>query len=299
MTQAPLVSVIVTCHNQANVIVNTISSVLRQTYDNWECIVVNDGSSDNSESLIEEISRSDSRVKLISQDNQGVSFSRNLGFASSSGEFIQFLDGDDLLHPEKIELQVAHFLDDDSIDVSYTNHCHYFAEDKRHVTFESETLDAYPLRQFLSGWHAGVSLPVHAPIYRRTIWREDELPYPEDYRERCEDWVFLVLVAAKSVKFAFFDKVLCTYVINTENFTRHVGNWCVAEIQGAQYLEDKIPLEFQKGFVAGVIERSIDRYLEARKPEILRASRNWQLGNTITKPFFVASKYIMTAFRSK
>ena len=136
---------------------------------------------------------------------------------------------------------------------------------------------------------------MHAPLYRRSIWAEEELPYPEDYHGRCEDWVFLVLVASKGVKFAYLDKVLCTYFIYDESFTSDIGDSCTAAIAAAQYLEDRIPKQHRDGFVSGVIRRSLDRYHNAKKAEVLYASKNWQLGNMLTKPFFAVGKAFQRA----
>ncbi len=284
MKSEALVSVIVTCYNQQQVIADTIRSVQEQSHRNIECIVVDDGSADDSASLIKEISGADDRIRYIRRTNSGVSIARNAGFAEAGGEFIQFLDGDDTLAPEKLVRQLEHFQSDDSIDVSYTNHRHFIVKQNRFETFAFEPFTEYPLKQFLYGWHNGVSLPVHAPLYRRSIWTSDESPYPNDYHGRCEDWVFLVLVAAKGVKFGYLDEVLCTYCINSDGFTGDITKLCTAFIQAALYIENRLPGELRKGFVEDAIQRSLQSYHDARRNEVLYASGNWRLGNLLTKP---------------
>lgn len=292
----PLISVIITCYNQEAVIAATLSSVLEQTYSTWECLVVDDGSIDQSAREIDKFVEKDERFSYLYQHNVGVASARNLGFSKSIGEYIQFLDADDLLLPEKLACQVDHFLSDETIDVSYSNHQHYFREKEQYKIFQFEEIDPLPLKQLLSGWQNGVSLPTHSPIFRRSIWSNNELPYPEDYSNRCEDWVFLVLVAARNKKFAYLDKVLCTYVIHNENFTRDIKESCIAAIQAAHYLEDKIPSDLQKDFVSDVIDRSLTRFHEAKKPEVLYASRNWQLGNLLTRPVFFLYRSVQKLF---
>ena len=287
-----LVSVIVTCYNQANCIATAVNSVTAQTHADVECIVVDDGSSDDSATVIEQLAAADHRVRLVQQANGGVSSARNTGFQHAKGDFIQFLDGDDTLDREKLHLQLEHFASDDSIDVSFANHQFYDIHQDKYDCFEFEEVDEYPLEQMLFRWFDGVSLPLHAALYRRSIWQTDELPYPTDYRDRCEDWVFLVLVAMKQVKFAYLDKVLCTYRIDSNNFTNTSRDWNVASILAAVYLQDKIPAQYRDRFLKDAIGRTLDRYHNDMKPGVLHASKNWQIGNFISRPFFQAAKML-------
>ena len=103
------VSIIVPCYNQAEYLGETLNSVIEQSYPNWECIIVNDGSSDNSEQIALEYCKNDNRFKYHFQSNQGPSIARNNGIAQTSGEFILPLDGDDLIGKTYIEKCVNHF----------------------------------------------------------------------------------------------------------------------------------------------------------------------------------------------
>lgn len=98
----PLVSVITACYNSAETVVETIESIQRQTYPCVEHIVVDDGSTDGVAELLKSYIQ-DSRVVFIQRENGGVSSARNTGFAHSRGEYIVFLDADDLLRPEYVE----------------------------------------------------------------------------------------------------------------------------------------------------------------------------------------------------
>jgi glycosyltransferase involved in cell wall biosynthesis len=99
----PLVSIIVPVFNVENYIQFTIESVLKQSYFNWELILINDGSTDKSQDIINEFAKKDERIVSISQTNQGVSAARNQGINYSKGEFIVFLDSDDWLGEKTIE----------------------------------------------------------------------------------------------------------------------------------------------------------------------------------------------------
>lgn len=100
-----LVSIVIPLFNKERFIGETLRSVLCQTFDRLEIIVVNDGSTDSSLSVVQEFS--DDRIIILEQQNQGVEVARNNGLKHSHGEFIIFLDGDDQMLPERIERQVA------------------------------------------------------------------------------------------------------------------------------------------------------------------------------------------------
>lgn len=100
----PLVSVVVTTYNQAAYIEQTLESVLAQTFDSYEVIVVDDGSTDDTASRM---ARFEGRIEYVRQNNRGVAGSRNTGIRRARGEFIAFLDGDDLWEPDKLSVQVT------------------------------------------------------------------------------------------------------------------------------------------------------------------------------------------------
>ena len=98
-----MVSVIMPAYNVGQYIGKSIESVLAQTYKNIELIVVNDGSSDATGQVVEQYCRQDARVKLLTQKNQGVSGARNNGISAACGDYISFLDGDDLWDAKFLE----------------------------------------------------------------------------------------------------------------------------------------------------------------------------------------------------
>lgn len=104
MTAKPLVSAIVATYNRADVVSQAIESILGQTYENLEVIIVDDGSTDGT---VEVLERFGSRLRILRQQNAGPSAARNRGIAAARGEIISFLDSDDIWLPKKIERQVA------------------------------------------------------------------------------------------------------------------------------------------------------------------------------------------------
>ncbi|MCU0322644.1 MAG: glycosyltransferase [Chitinophagaceae bacterium] len=102
--QAPLVSVIIPVFNAEKFVIETIQSVLNQTYTNIEIVLVDDGSTDNSLNIIKTFESE--KIKIISIKNGGAARARNIGFRFSTGSYIQYLDADDLLHKDKIRIQI-------------------------------------------------------------------------------------------------------------------------------------------------------------------------------------------------
>jgi glycosyltransferase involved in cell wall biosynthesis len=104
---APLVSVIVPAYNAETTVRETLTSVLAQTYENIEVIVVDDGSTDRTGKIVREMARKDGRIRVIRQENAGVAAARNAGLRQSAGDFVAPLDADDLWHPSCVEKRMA------------------------------------------------------------------------------------------------------------------------------------------------------------------------------------------------
>jgi glycosyltransferase involved in cell wall biosynthesis len=107
-----LISIIVPAYNAAATIERTVTSALNQTYSNFEVLVVDDGSKDDTAALVRRMAAQDHRVKLLQKPNGGLVSARNHGIAHAQGEYIAPLDADDLWHPEKLRKQVAAMRDD-------------------------------------------------------------------------------------------------------------------------------------------------------------------------------------------
>lgn len=113
------VSLIVPCYNQAQYLEEALQSVLCQTYENWECIIVNDGSLDNTGEIVEKWRKKDGRFKSIYQKNGGLSSARNLGISVAIGEVILPLDADDKIGLNYVSLAIEAFEKNSSLKVVY------------------------------------------------------------------------------------------------------------------------------------------------------------------------------------
>ncbi len=103
----PMISAIMPVYNSEKYLKQAIESVISQSYTNLELIIINDGSTDNSEAICQEYAGRDGRVKLISQDNSGSQVARNIGLKAASGDIISFVDADDILNPKMYQILVA------------------------------------------------------------------------------------------------------------------------------------------------------------------------------------------------
>lgn len=112
-----LVSIITPCYNGAKYVAETIESVLNQTYSNWEMLVIDDGSKDNSSEIIDSYANKDSRIRLIKQENKGCAAARNNGIRNAKGRYIALLDADDIWHNDFLEEQIKYMNENSAICV--------------------------------------------------------------------------------------------------------------------------------------------------------------------------------------
>ena len=184
----PTISVIIPAYNAEYTILETIVSVQKQTFSDFEIIVIDDGSKDRTLELLHSIT--DKRVKIFSYNNGGSSVARNRGISHATGEFIAFLDSDDLWTPDKLELQLAALQQHTEAGVAYS--WIYFMDEKGEsfsagntVHFEGNVLADLLLTNFLENG----SNPL---IRRKAI--EDVGGFAPDLIP-CEDWDFYLRIA--------------------------------------------------------------------------------------------------------
>jgi len=122
--ESPLISIITPLYNAESFVSETIKSILDQSYWNWEQIIVDDASTDNSLQIALSFAEKDERIKVekLSQ-NRGAAYCRNLATELAAGDYIAFLDSDDLWHPDKLKNQLE-FMQNNQCDVSFSNYLH-------------------------------------------------------------------------------------------------------------------------------------------------------------------------------
>lgn len=200
-TKQPLVSIIIPCYNSARFLRATLQSCLAQTWKNIEIVIVDDGSTDES---LEVIKSFDTHVRWDSGPNRGACAARNRGLELAEGDYIQFLDADDLLSPNKIQTQLSELEGHSVRSVAYCKWGMFreadvsdviFKDRKEHVNYSC------PLDMLLSMWMNDWYLPSHSWIFHRSLveesggWREDLSQH--------DDWEFFtrLLLRANSATF--------------------------------------------------------------------------------------------------
>ncbi len=174
----PLISVIVPCYNQAQFLSDALQSVLNQSYQNWECIIVNDGSPDDTESVAQEWCRKDKRCKYLDKKNEGVSAARNAGISIAEGEYILPLDGDDKISGNYIEECVKEFERNPQTKLVYSKAA--FFGDK-----EGEwNLSVFDYRELLIR-----NVVYCSAMYKKLDWKKTG-GYDETMLAGLEDWEF-------------------------------------------------------------------------------------------------------------
>lgn len=127
MGKEELVSIVIPVYNSEKFIKETIQTVENQTYQNWELLLVNDCSTDNSENIIKEYEGKDQKIRLINlEKNSGAAIARNKGIDEAKGKYIAFLDADDLWDKQKLEKQIK-FMQDNDYEFTFTSY--EFAEE--------------------------------------------------------------------------------------------------------------------------------------------------------------------------
>lgn len=207
--QIPLISVIIPCYNQAQFLPDAVNCLIQQTYVNWECIIVNDGSTDNSAKVAEDFIQIDARIRVINQKNKGLSSARNTGLNNASGAYIQFLDADDKLERQKLETHCNYLQANPNIGIVFGD-ARYFTTQNPELRDFGLSLDyAWILRR----WNATGTLteklladnlfPVCCPLIRKSVF--DIVGKWNVILEAHEDWEFWLRCAINHIEMAYID----------------------------------------------------------------------------------------------
>ena len=184
METSPLVSVIIPVWNGASLLPETLRSLQAQTYTRFEALILDDGSTDNTAAVAREFCEADPRLRFVPRLHSGVSATRNAGLEMAHGEFIAFLDSDDVWLPTKLERQMELFRSDPRTTFAYTNF--YFWDGERDLSLYYRSNKPLPdgdsARQLVAACVYGMStVVVRRAAFERTGGFDSEL-------EGCEDW---------------------------------------------------------------------------------------------------------------
>lgn len=212
-TRRPLVSVVIPCFNQVRYLRDAIESVVKQSYTRHEIVVVDDGSTDDSARIPLEYSE----IKLICQNNRGLSAARNAGLAASVGEYVVFLDADDRLLPEALESAVA--------CIEAQPECAFVYGRYELIGVDGEPLSSSPVRRTIGDYYLDLLrynyIGMHATVMYRRSLLEAVGGFNTSLRA-CEDYdLFLRIARLHPIR--AHDGVVAQYRQHGANMSRNAG----------------------------------------------------------------------------
>ncbi len=235
----PLVSVVIPCFNQASYLMESVLSVQAAYAGNLEILVVNDGSThQNTTRYLHEISECFSSVRIIQQVNAGLSAARNKGIQEARGEYIQLLDADDLLLPQKISQQIAHFQMCADLDISI---CNFSLSDEWLTDFSKQANGLagfdFTTNDFLFKWERGFAVPIHCALFHRRVFVDVKF----DVKARAkEDWQFWCMLALLNRKMAYIHFSGAIYRQHSQSMRRSYVRMGQAWVEATVKLNEKV-----------------------------------------------------------
>lgn len=263
-------SVIIPAFNSECYIGYAIDSVLKQTYHNFEIIVVDDGSMDQTAEIVENFRNEN--IRYIFQTNRGLSSARNSGIQLARGDYLVFLDSDDTLLPEKLAIEVEFLEDNDDVGI-IVNGFEYIDSESRVIKIENNlpTLQSFQELTLEDVFWRGIGGPPHSAMLRNGLVHivggfDDKLRAWEDM----DFWYRTALAGCKLVK---TNNIVCQYRIHGQNMTSRIDDhmfWCLEYLdkifnnpQTPQYIKNQRGSRFSseylrfagRYFASGMIER--------------------------------------------
>lgn len=221
------VSVVMPAYNAEKYIDESIVSVIKQTFTDWELIVVDDGSTDTTAKIIKKYADADSRIRYIYQQNKRLGAARNTAIQAAKGEWIAFLDSDDLWLPQKLEKQLEAAKSFET-DVTFTNGYILYEENGQSEEYNS-MYGAFTGREIYRFLFWGNFIPVLSVLLKKSvadkIGFQDESPYVYG----CEDWDYWMRISKSGATFFGMDDRLFTYRIHKGAMSQNLINMKMAE----------------------------------------------------------------------
>ena len=211
-SEGPLVSVVMVAYNASRYIAQSIESVLNQTMQSLELVVVDDGSTDGTRTLVMEYSRRDHRVRYIAQHHSGITVARNRACEAARGSFIAVLDADDIAKDRRLELQVQYLTKHDDVGlvaapVELIDEEGYVLGILQHLSPKADVNIA--LAQFNCIVHSTV-------MFRTSLWCQ--LGGYRDYFQAAEDYDFFLRLS-EHMRIALLPDVVCQFRIHAGQIT--------------------------------------------------------------------------------
>jgi teichuronic acid biosynthesis glycosyltransferase TuaG len=205
----PMVSIIIPAYNSSAFILNTLSSVFAQTYSSFECIIVDDGSTDNTEEIIKQSRYYEERIRYFKlQTNQGAAYARMFAIKHATGKYIAFLDSDDTWEPNKLSLQIEWM---ETHDYAFTCTSFYKSDSTKNNRLKiSKAKVKYDYNEILKNSPGNSTV-----IYNRQLVGKIEIPHIK----RRNDYMFFLQIIKRTQFLYGLDLPLSTYTIRQNSLS--------------------------------------------------------------------------------
>jgi len=217
MQYSPLVSIIIPCYNSEKYIADALHSCFTQTYKNIEIIIVDDGSTDNTKKVLKQFVKKYSNIKVLTQTNQGAPAARNLAFKHTKGDYVQYLDADDILHERKIETQIDRLRDEKDSTLIFCRSKIFTNDINQSIDYDSPIAKDYgnPKQFLIDLWCNTNSIYPHAWLTPRPLIEQSE-GWDETILKN-QDGIFFAKLIASASQILFEEQAWVYYRVENEN----------------------------------------------------------------------------------
>ena len=216
------ISVLMPVYNSEKFLLETVQAVINQSYINWELILVDDGSTDNSKEICTKLMNDDKRIKYIFQENLGVSHTRNVALENAQGKYIVFVDSDDLIHEDYLKILI-NSIEKNNSDISVCNFIERKisntgkVEDITREFYPKEVMEMSEMKDYIMDFgNSGLLNPLWNKIYKNQIIKENNITFDEEV-ETGEDFIFNLQYFRKVKKISFIKDSLYYYIRRNNN----------------------------------------------------------------------------------
>lgn len=223
----PLISIIIPTFNRAELISETLDSILAQTYTNWECIIVDDGSTDNTDEVVGSYVDKDSRFQYHQRPLnklKGPNSCRNYGFELSNGDYIKWFDSDDILVPFALEYIMQSFLNDCEVVVSSLEYVDF---DKRKMEIKHNFISNNIISDYIVG---EITFFTFTPTWRKSFLNNQAELFDEEI-SNLDDWDFNLRMLYENPNIVYIDLPLIQYRVHENSLSKEISKLNFEEIK--------------------------------------------------------------------